>query len=268
LALYVVSDLNGTNESANSAEVNATPVTPTLALIANYGFESPALSTYAYAPAGASWTFTALTGTSGSGISANGSAFTSGNPNAPQGVQVAFLQGTGAITQTILGLMVGAIYQITFSAAQRNNIYGAQTGQTWQLRLDGTAIGTYAPPESAQSYEDYTATFTVPAGTSHALAFVGTDANGGDNTVFVDNVRLALAPALVPPQLGCQVAGGRIQLSWPPDHTGWTLQMQANPLNTGLGSNWTTVSGSDLTNAFVFPVDTAEGSVFFRLTYP
>ena len=265
---YVVSDLNGTNESANSAEVNATPVTPTLALIANYGFESPALSTYAYAPAGASWTFTALTGTSGSGISANGSAFTSGNPNAPQGVQVAFLQGTGAITQTILGLMVGAIYQITFSAAQRNNIYGAQTGQTWQLRLDGTAIGTYAPPESAQSYEDYTATFTVPAGTSHALAFVGTDANGGDNTVFVDNVRLALAPALVPPQLGCQVAGGRIQLSWPPDHTGWTLQMQANPLNTGLGSNWTTVSGSDLTNAFVFPVDTAEGSVFFRLTYP
>jgi len=106
----------------------------------------------------------------------------------------------------LIGLLAGAIYQITFSAAQRNNIYGQQAGQTWQLQLDGTNIGTYAPPESAQSYVDYAATFTASASSSHTIAFVGTDSNGGDNTVFIDDVRLALSPSLVLPHLaysGC-----------------------------------------------------------------
>ena len=263
---YVVSDLEGTNESANSTEVSATPVSPAAA-VANFGFETPSLSTYAYAPSGAAWTFTALSGTSGSGISANGSAFTSGNPNAPQGVQVAFLQGTGSISQTITGLLAGAVYQVTFAAAQRDNIYGAQTGQTWELQVNGAAIGTYAPPESAQSYLDYAATFTASAGTQ-TLAFVGTDANGGDNTVFLDTVQVAVSPSLAPPKLGCAVVNGEIQMSWPPDHAGWSLQMQSNPPDQGLGTNWTTLPGTNLTNQYVIPVSLAGGGVFYRLIYP
>jgi hypothetical protein len=263
----VVAALNGTNVSANSLEAGATPVIPPLGNIPNYGFETPVTSTYQYAPTGGSWSFTPLSGTSGSGISANGSAFTSGNPNAPQGVQVAFLQGTGSISQALMGLIVGAIYQITFAAAQRNNIYGAQTGETWQMKLAGKTIGSYAPPESAQSYVTYSATFTAPAG-NPTLAFVGTDANGGDNTVFIDDVQLGLSPSLTPPQLGWQMTGGQVQIFWPADHAGWSLELQDNPLNAGLGTNWVTVSGSNLTNAFVFPMDPAGGSVFFRLVYP
>jgi hypothetical protein len=264
---YVVSTLEGANESANSAEVSATPVSLAAAAIPNFGFETPSLTTYAYAPSGASWTFTPLSGSSGSGISANGSAFTSGNTNAPQGVQVAFLQGTSTISQTLTGLLAGAIYQVTFAAAQRNNIYGAQTGQTWKLQAGGVTIGAYAPPQSAQSYANYSATFTAAA-SAQTLAFVGTDANGGDNTVFLDNVQLALAPALTSPQLGCQVVGGLIQMSWPPDHAGWSLQMQANPLNQGLGTNWITLPGTNLTNQYVAPITLASGSVFYRLIYP
>jgi len=260
---YVVSAVGGGNESANSAEVSATP-----GLIANFGFETPVVSAYQYNPSGGSWIFTALAGVNGSGICANGSAFNSGNPNAPQGGQVAFLQGTGSISQTLTGLIAGAIYQVTFAAAQRNNVYGQQIGQTWQLRLDGKLIGSYAPPEAAQSYADYTATFTASAATSHTLAFVGTDANGGDNTVLIDSVRLALLPALNPPQLAFQFAGGEFQLVWPPDHAGWGLQVQTNSLNVGLGANWRTVLGSVFTNQFVLPISLASSSVFFRLSYP
>ncbi len=263
---YVVSALNDGSESVNSLEASATPQLPLISgIIANFGFEQPVISTYQYNPSGAGWTFTPLSGTSGSGITANGSAFNAGNPNAPQGGQVAFLQGTSIISQTLAGLIAGAIYQITFSAAQRNNIYGQQLGQTWQLQLDGTTIGNYAPPETAQSYQDYYATFTTPAGGSHTLAFVGTNTAGGDNTVFIDNVRLALSPSLVLPRLSWAVAGGQLQILWPPDHLGWRLQMQAGP---GLGTNWMTALGSTLTNQFGTSISLTNGSLFFRLVYP
>jgi hypothetical protein len=266
---YVVSAVSGGSESANSLEASATPVLPAISgIISNFGFETPGISTYQYNPAGAGWTFAAQSGINGSGICANNSAFNNGNPNAPQGGQVAFLQGAGTISQTMLGWIAGAVYQVTFAAAQRNNIYGQQAGQTWQLRLDGTPVGTYAPLESAQSYVDYTATFTVATAGSHTLAFVGTDANGGDNTIFIDNVRLSLLPSQVVPQLTSQVAGGQIQMLWPSDHAGWKLQAQTNSLNCGLGANWTTVLGSNFTNRFNFPVNFTNGSVFFRLTYP
>jgi hypothetical protein len=144
---YVVSAVSAGNEGANSAEASATP-----AAILNFGFETPAIGTYQYNPAGGNWAFTAQSGANGSGICANNSAFTIGNSPAPQGFQVAFLQGTGSISQSLIGLIAGAIYQVSFAAAQRNNIYGAQTGQTWQLKVDGTTIGSYAPPQRATNY--------------------------------------------------------------------------------------------------------------------
>ncbi len=257
---YVVSAVSGGNESANSTEVSATP-----ASILNFGFETPGVGTYQYNPSGGSWTFSAQSGANGSGISANGSAFTIGNASAPQGFQVAFIQGTGSISQTLIGLIAGAIYQVTFAAAQRNNIYGAQTGQTWQLKIDGTTIGTYAPPQTATNYLTYSASFSPASSGSHTLTFTGSNANGGDNTVFLDNVQLSFAPALTSPNLGFQFGDGKIAIDWPAGHTGWRLQMQTNSLT---GTNWITVIGSMLTNQIISPIDLANSAVFFRLTYP
>ncbi len=91
----------------------------------------------------------------------------------------------------LFGFNPGASYRVTFSAAQR---FG-YTGQTWDTTINGSVIGSFAPPQSATSYSDFSATFSASSG-SHLLTFVGTNLNGGDNTVFIDNVRVtALAEA-------------------------------------------------------------------------
>jgi hypothetical protein len=39
-------------------------------------------------------------------------------------------------------------------------------------------------------------------------------------------------------------------------------------LSAGMGTNWTTLPGSDQTNQFSIPFNPANGSVFVRLVYP
>jgi autotransporter-associated beta strand protein len=74
--------------------------------------------------------------------------------------------------------------------------------------------------------------------------------------------------SLAPPQLAYVVSGNQFQFNWPADHLGWTLRVQTNALNAGLGTNWMPVAGSSLTNQMSFPISPANSCVFFRLTYP
>jgi hypothetical protein len=54
--------------------------------------------------------------------------------------------------------------------------------------VDGNSVGTFTP--TGTSYAAYTTgPFAVGAG-SHAITFKGLDPNGGDNTAFIDLVRL------------------------------------------------------------------------------
>jgi subtilisin family serine protease len=158
------------------------------------GFEAPSVGTssyasFAYAPAGTPWSFTA-----GGGVAGNGSGFTAGNPNAPEGTQVGFLQGIGSFSQVISGMTAGT-YLLTFDAAQRANWQASR--QDFQVLVDGVAVGTFIPVSA--SYAQYTTSvFTVAAG-SHTIAFQGLDTAGGDNTAFIDAVQLTQAP---PPATG------------------------------------------------------------------
>jgi hypothetical protein len=68
------------------------------------------------------------------------------------------------------------------------------------------------------------------------------------------------APIITP-----AASGNVLQLSWPANYLGWTLQAQTNEPGVGVGSNWGIVSGSTNTNQFFFPMDNTFGSVFFRL---
>jgi len=153
--------------------------------VSNFGFETPTVGAglWQFSPSGGSWTFA-----SGAGLSGNGSAFTSGNPSAPEGSQVAFLQGTLAtITQSVSGFQSGVSYSIIFKAAQRGNCCNAG-GQDFQVYVDNQLLGSFHPIST--SYLDYdTPAFTVSAG-AHTIKFAAVNPLGGDHTAFIDNVRI------------------------------------------------------------------------------
>ena len=186
---YVVSATGSSGMSVDSREASATPFATDI-ITGNFGFEIPSTTTYTYNPSGGSWTFTPSTSAGGSGISKNSSSFTSGNAAAPQGTQVAILQKLATISQTISGFAPGRTYVIKFLAAQRQNTSGGQDGETFDLKVDGTTIGSYEPVQARTNYAGFSATFTATAAT-HAVSFVGTNTNTGDNTAFIDNVVIA-----------------------------------------------------------------------------
>ncbi len=176
--------------------------------IGNAGFESPSLGSgafaYAYSNTDAQYTAQALTDDqaaqaiwnfgSGSGISGNDSAFTEGNPNAPEGSQVAFLQKTSSFSQTISGFAAGA-YTFSFDAAERGNYGGPQD---FEVSLDNTLLGVYGPGLLSTSYQSFTTLPVVVDAGSHTLTFTGLNSNplNQDNTALIDSV--SVSPAAVP----------------------------------------------------------------------
>jgi hypothetical protein len=59
------------------------------------------------------------------------------------------------------------------------------------------------------------------------------------------------------------VSGNQLTMSWPVDHTGWTLQSNSvSLLNTNA---WATVSGSTTTNKIIITMDPTQTNVFYRM---
>ncbi|HEU6449363.1 MAG TPA: carbohydrate-binding protein [Verrucomicrobiae bacterium] len=100
-----------------------------------------------------------------------------------------------------------------------------------------------------------------PVGTNYVTWF-STNSNGHVTTVTQTVVVAG------PPQITSAIAGQQFQVSWPPLYTGWSLQVQTNSLNSGLETNWTTVTGSAVTNEISIPVAMTNNNVFYRLIYP
>jgi YD repeat-containing protein len=159
----------------------------TYSTVADGGFESPALTSsphYQYYPAGTPWTFTGT-----SGISANGTTFTSSNPSAPEGTQVAFLQEAGSMSQSIT--LTAGSHVISFYAAHRGTS-GHNGSQTVRVLVDGTSVGDFTP--SGTSYQLFTsASFTATPGT-HTITFEGL-VSTSDVTAFIDKVQVGTTAA-------------------------------------------------------------------------
>jgi hypothetical protein len=181
---FVGVDPTGAENTAFLDQVSIDNVSPTG--VSDPGFENPSQgaggSAYQYRPTGSPWTFSGTAGLSG-----NGSGFTSGNPDAPQGSQVAFLQETGTISQVVNFAAAGS-YRISVSAAQRGN-YGTSNEKV-QVRVDGTVVGTFTPASTSYA-TDTTASFNVTAG-SHTITFVGVDPTGADYTALLDRASILL----------------------------------------------------------------------------
>jgi len=71
-----------------------------------------------------------------------------------------------------------------------------------------------------------------------------------------------------PTNLVFSISGRNLNLSWPTDHLGWTLQQQTNSLSSGLGTNWVTVPGSTGRTTTNIPMDSTKPAVFYRLALP
>ena len=151
------------------------------------GFERPnagpagAYGSFRYDPTGSAWTFAGS-----AGVAANGSGFTAGNPAAPEGAQVAFLQAAGSFSQSVAGWPAGR-YRLSFRAAQRGN-YQVGGYHNFDVLVDNVVVATIRPADT--TYRLYTTgPFQVAAGT-HTIAFRGRNSAGGDNTSFLDDIRI------------------------------------------------------------------------------
>ena len=152
------------------------------------GFEDPSQGTgqsaYQDNPTGSAWTFSGSAGVAG-----NGSGFTSGNPNAPQGTQVAFLQKAGTVSQLVDFEATGS-YLIGVSAAQEVN--DGTSNQQVQVLVDGTVVGTFNL--AGFSYLPYsTAALNLTAG-NHTITFADVDPSGADTAALLDDVSIVNAP--------------------------------------------------------------------------
>jgi hypothetical protein len=150
---------------------------------------------------------------------------------------------------------------------------------------DSLVVLSWNSPGNATGYNVSRATtsngaYTVIATNLAALSFTNTGlANGTTYYFAVSAVNSAgesskSAPvsaqpvSLAAPLFNFALSGGQVQLIWPQDHTGWSLQAQTNSSSTGISTNWVTVLASTLTNQMAFPINSTNGSVFFRLAYP
>jgi hypothetical protein len=152
-------------------------------------FAQPALSpgNYLYDPTGAPWTYS-----SSSGVTTSNSGFTSGTAAFPAGSQVAFLQTTGSVTQSIT-IASGGSYAFSWYAIQRQNWGGPNDAN---FVVDGV-VQTYFKPSSTNSWQTFSSTVSLTAGV-HTIAFVGLNTAGGDDTIFLSDVTTGTSGATSP----------------------------------------------------------------------
>ncbi|WP_145268375.1 retropepsin-like aspartic protease [Tautonia plasticadhaerens] len=153
------------------------------------GFEAPeagppgVFGSFIEGPPGTPWSFTG-----DSGVAADGSGFTAGNPTAPEGDQVAFLQRVGRFSQPV-EVAESGVYRLSFRAAQRANSRGG-VGHDFAVTVDGVRVALIEP--AGTSYQPVELLLRLEAGT-HAIGFEGINRLGGDRTSLIDAVSLARA---------------------------------------------------------------------------
>jgi autotransporter-associated beta strand protein len=154
----------------------------------------------------------------------------------------------------------------TLSNDSINGLTALSYGGT--LKLDLTASPALTTSDSFKLFAatSYNGTF---AGISPSLPVFGLAWD--TSTLATDGtLRIKQGPALNPANITAAVVSGgsALQIGWPSDHLGWSLQVQTNAVGVGLSTNWFRVSGSDMVTQEVIPLSPANGSVFYRLVYP
>jgi hypothetical protein len=144
----------------------------------------------------------------------------------------------------------GVVSNVTMNLVNISN-YGVQVAGVY---------GVWAGPWKGN---DVAGSMNVEGLTVNGNAITSMPASGTD---VVNQTPSTFAFNFVPaPVVTTLESGNTLQLLWPANYTGWTLQAQTNAPGDGISTNWGIVSGSATTNQFSAPVDNTVGSEFFRL---
>lgn len=154
----------------------------------------------------------------------------------------------------------------TLSNDSINGLTAVTYGGT--LKLDVTASPALTTSDSFKLFAatSYSGTF---ASISPSIPVFGLAWD--TSTLATDGtLRVKQGPALNSTNITAVVVGGgnSLQIDWPSDHLGWSLQVQTNAAGAGLSTNWFRIPGSDTETQEVIPLSPANGSVFYRLVYP
>ena len=143
------------------------------------------------------------------------------------------------------------------------NWIAASNATGYNLKRSTTNGGAYLflSTLTATNYADA----AVMPGTTYYYVVSATNATGESaNSIQASAVPL---PSSASTNMNFKISGNQLQLSWPTDHIGWTLQVQTNTSSIGLGTNWVPVPGSTSVNGITNTINPANGSVFYRLFY-
>jgi len=165
-------------------------------------------------------------------------------------VQVLYAQAgtTNILTPTTQSATVFA------ATVQTNNMTaGSATGNVaFQVnsvpQSTGTVTGGIAYSSPATVPSSYTLTGIYSGDGTYLSSSNSIVVGGGVNTTST-NILTSLS-------------GNQFTLSWPLDHTGWTLQSETNLMGT-----WQDVAGSSTTDQVTITVSPAKPTVFYRLKY-
>jgi hypothetical protein len=144
---------------------------------------------------------------------------------------------------------------------------------TWNPCVNAAGYNVKRSTASNETYSVVATNLDVPGFASTGLTngatyyFVVSALNAAGESA--DSAPVSAQPvSMSPPLLTFKSSAGQVQVAWPQDHVGWTLQMQTNLLGSGLGTNWVALPASRSTNQISFPIAPWSGCVFLRLACP
>lgn len=155
---------------------------------------------------------------------ADGSPFAD-NGITPHGVQVAFMQGDGALSQTVSGFTVGAQYYVHY---YENGRVGGTSYPALEVKIGGVTVvkpHSIAPVGGGSYYEISSEAFVATA-TDMELAFIKSNPAGGDSTALVDNVAIVPLAAGTPPSITLQPQSTTVYLGSAASFAGRALGSQ------------------------------------------
>jgi hypothetical protein len=160
--------------------------------------------------------------------------------------------------------------KVTHAASPTNDVLNVRGGLTLGGTLNVTLLGSsFMPGDTFKLY-------TASSGLSGAFTKTNLPALPGGlgwDTTNLGNGILHIITVVNPNPTNLLFAGnaGNLNLSWPPDHTGWRLLVQTNPPGAGLNPNtnaWFLVPGSSSVNSESIPINPSAGSIFYRMAFP